>query len=253
MIIGAAGAGWSKGNTVIPQTHTLVKKNLDEADETTTLDDARNDAVTFGDVTISRATLAPGYSWSQTVGPTVNDDRCQQPHIQYVLSGEGVIELDDGSELLVGAGDAVVIPPGHDVRVVGDEPVSVIEYQRPGILVRELVSKSFDAPDDRVEFDHGSIDVVDLGQVIVGRANLDHRWRWSEDAGPAAGTETCGARHVVYMIAGELAVRTDDGTQIEAEPGDAVVIPPGHDAWVVGDQKVTYLDFTGMKARAEHS
>lgn len=28
----------------------------------------------------------------------------------------------------------------------------------------------------------------------------------------------------------------DDGTEGECGPGDAVHIPPGHDAWTVGDE-----------------
>jgi hypothetical protein len=30
--------------------------------------------------------------------------------------------------------------------------------------------------------------------------------------------------------------RHDDGTEIEIRPGDAYVIQPGHDAWVVGSE-----------------
>ena len=33
-----------------------------------------------------------------------------------------------------------------------------------------------------------------------------------------------------------MKVRMDDGTEIEGGPGDTAVIPPGHDAWVVGDE-----------------
>ncbi|MGB0026127.1 MAG: hypothetical protein WBP64_04755 [Nitrososphaeraceae archaeon] len=33
-----------------------------------------------------------------------------------------------------------------------------------------------------------------------------------------------------------MKVRMDDGTEVEAGPGDTAVIPPGHNAWVVGDE-----------------
>jgi predicted small metal-binding protein len=34
----------------------------------------------------------------------------------------------------------------------------------------------------------------------------------------------------------------DDGTQAELGPGDAVVVSPGHDAWVVGDEDCVMID-----------
>jgi uncharacterized cupin superfamily protein len=43
----------------------------------------------------------------------------------------------------------------------------------------------------------------------------------------------------------------DDGTEVEYGPGDVGVIPPGHDAWVVGNDPVVVIDITGMKHYAE--
>ncbi|MBM2819287.1 MAG: uncharacterized protein HW410_969, partial [Nitrosarchaeum sp.] len=34
-------------------------------------------------------------------------------------------------------------------------------------------------------------------------------------------------------------------------PGDASVIPPGHDAWVVGSEPVVLIDLTGMSNYAK--
>ena len=36
----------------------------------------------------------------------------------------------------------------------------------------------------------------------------------------------------------------DDGSSQEAGPGDAVSIPAGHDAWIVGDETCVFIDFT---------
>ena len=41
-----------------------------------------------------------------------------------------------------------------------------------------------------------------------------------------------------------------DGTEDEAAPGFAFVIPPGHDAWVVGDEPCVFLDFSGLEEYA---
>jgi hypothetical protein len=42
-----------------------------------------------------------------------------------------------------------------------------------------------------------------------------------------------------------------DGTEEEFGPGDVGVIPPGHDAWVVGDEPAVVIDITGMKEYAK--
>jgi hypothetical protein len=36
----------------------------------------------------------------------------------------------------------------------------------------------------------------------------------------------------------------DDGSEMEIGPGDAYVIPPGHDAWVAGDDPVSGIEFS---------
>jgi quercetin dioxygenase-like cupin family protein len=43
----------------------------------------------------------------------------------------------------------------------------------------------------------------------------------------------------------------DDGTEIEGGPGDTAVIPPGHNAWVVGNEPCVIIDFTGMTSYAK--
>jgi DNA-binding CsgD family transcriptional regulator len=40
-----------------------------------------------------------------------------------------------------------------------------------------------------------------------------------------------------------LHVVTDDGVEVDASAGDVVVIPPGHDAWVVGDEPCVFLEY----------
>jgi len=38
----------------------------------------------------------------------------------------------------------------------------------------------------------------------------------------------------------------DDGSKAEYGPGDVSLLPPGHDAWVVGNEPVVVIDVTGM-------
>ena len=38
----------------------------------------------------------------------------------------------------------------------------------------------------------------------------------------------------------------DDGSQAEFGPGEVSLLPPGHDAWVVGNEPVVVVDISGM-------
>jgi uncharacterized cupin superfamily protein len=50
-----------------------------------------------------------------------------------------------------------------------------------------------------------------------------------------------------------MKVVMDDGTEEEFGPGDVAVVPPGHNAWVVGNEPVVSVDFTGLKDFAKKS
>jgi hypothetical protein len=52
------------------------------------------------------------------------DDRCQCPHWGYVVTGRLTFRYPDGSEDVLGAGDAYYAPPGHTpVLYAGTEVV----------------------------------------------------------------------------------------------------------------------------------
>jgi len=44
-----------------------------------------------------------------------------------------------------------------------------------------------------------------------------------------------------------------DGTEIESGPGDVTSLPPGHDAWVVGEEPVAAIDWHGASVWATHT
>ena len=48
-----------------------------------------------------------------------------------------------------------------------------------------------------------------------------------------------------------MKVVMDDGTEAESGPGEAVIIPPGHNACVVGNEPRIAIDFTGAKEYAK--
>jgi quercetin dioxygenase-like cupin family protein len=104
-------------------------------------------------------------------------------------------------------------------------------------------AKSIDAPDDKRTFEHGTLNTVNLAGATLARATFEPGWRWSNNVKPLVGTESCQASHVSYVISGRLAVRMDDGQEVQLGPGDAAVVSPGHDAWVVGDEPYVSIDF----------
>ena len=111
-----------------PETHELAVKQLDAPDDTITFDNGKLEVVTFGGVTIKRATVEPEWKWSNDVAPLMGTDRCESHHILYIVSGRLRIELDDGTEDEGGPGDVMAIPPGHDSWVVGDDPLVYVDF-----------------------------------------------------------------------------------------------------------------------------
>ena len=113
-----------------------------------------------------------------------------------------------------------------------------------------LKSKSFDTPDETRAPDKTKVEVVRLDDVTVARITFQPGWRWSDCVKPVAGTESCQARHVGTLVSGRLHVVHTDGSEAEMGPGEAYVIEPGHDAWVVGDDVTVGYEFESAETYA---
>jgi hypothetical protein len=109
------------------ETIMMQQKSLNSPDETRTFDKGKLELVTISGVTFGRATLNPGWKWSESIKPIVKTKTCEAPHTQYIISGKLKIVMDNGLEAVLGAGDAAVVPPGHDAWVIGNEPVVLID------------------------------------------------------------------------------------------------------------------------------
>lgn len=110
-----------------------------------------------------------------------------------------------------------------------------------------LQRRRFSEPSDVRTIPRGRIEVVELDDTVVGRMTYEPGWRWSVDVRPIAGTDTCQYHHLGVTISGTLRVQMADGTELEVGPGDVFEIPPGHDAWVVGDAPWVSVDFEAMR------
>ena len=108
----------------------------------------------------------------------------------------------------------------------------------------KLEIKNMNSPDELRSLPKTKSEVVKVGEHTVMRGTFAPGWKWSECVKPAVGTDSCQVYHVLYVISGKMNVRMEDGTEKEIGPGDVGVIPPGHDAWVVGNEPCVSIDFT---------
>lgn len=111
-----------------------------------------------------------------------------------------------------------------------------------------IVSRSFDSADETRPFEGGKgrMDLLSTDSGQVGRAVFEPGWRWSEHVKPIAGTDSCQAHHVGYIVSGRINVVMDDGESSELSAGNFYEVQPGHDAWVVGDEPCVALDWVGF-------
>ena len=114
------------------------------------------------------------------------------------------------------------------------------------VAVTKFEVRSHNSPDDVRSPDKTRVEVVRLEGFTLGRFNFAPGWRWSECVKPVVKTDSCQASHVGYAVAGTIIVRLQDGTEQTIAAGDAYTIPPGHDAWVVGDE--TFVGIEVMSA-----
>jgi quercetin dioxygenase-like cupin family protein len=108
---------------------TLQKKSFATPDETRTPPRTKVEVVSFGDRSVMKLTLEPGWKWSEHVKPTAGTPSCQVAHFGYVISGRMKVVMDDGAEGEAGPEDVVAIAPGHDAWIVGDEPCVMLDFQ----------------------------------------------------------------------------------------------------------------------------
>ena len=111
-----------------------------------------------------------------------------------------------------------------------------------------LIRKSLDAPEETRPFEGGTgqLELVNLDAGAVGRATFLPGWKWSQHVKPIAKTASCQAAHLAYFVSGRMVVVMDDGEQMEYGPGDFAVMAPGHDAWIVGDERCVVIDWQGF-------
>jgi class 3 adenylate cyclase len=106
----------------------LQSKRFDEPDELITLPFVTVQVVLLGEVHIARLVHQPGWSWAEHVKPVAGTPSCQHHHQGVVLEDEVEIQTDTGARRILRVGEVFEVPPGHNARVIGDEPFVTIEF-----------------------------------------------------------------------------------------------------------------------------
>jgi len=117
--------------------------------------------------------------------------------------------------------------------------------------VSSLVAKSHDASDDVRTPPKTRVEVVELPTGTAVRVDNQPGWRWSECVKPVAGTDSCQLSHVGYAVSGQVTIKLEDGTEQTIRAGESYTIPPGHDAWVDGDEPFVGIEVMSAEQYAK--
>lgn len=91
-----------------------------------------------GGARVKRLVYPAGFRWSTHMKSIVGTDQCMHAHVGFLARGEIHIQFPDGCVREYRAPGVVVIEPGHDGWVVGNDPVVMIEFDFEGDTVRRL-------------------------------------------------------------------------------------------------------------------
>jgi quercetin dioxygenase-like cupin family protein len=119
------------------------------------------------------------------------------------------------------------------------------------VAVTQFEVKSHDSPDEVRSPDKTRVEVVRLAGFTLGRFNFQPGWRWSECVKPVVKTDSCQASHVGYAVSGRITVRLNDGTEKTISAGESYTIPPGHDAWVEGNEPFVGIEVMSAEQYAK--
>src|SRR5437667_253937 len=113
----------------------------------------------------------------------------------------------------------------------------------------KTVKKNVNSPDEVRDVGKGKIDVMSLPSGNIGRLHYEPGWKWSTDLKPVHKTDSCQLHHIGVVESGTIHVKMDDGQEADLGPGDAFEVPPGHDAWVSGNEPFIAWDFGAFQKR----
>jgi hypothetical protein len=87
------------------------------------------------------------------------------------------------------------------------------------------------------------IDMIPAGIGRVKRVTYPAGFRWSEHMKPLVGTNLCMHAHVGFIAHGAIGIRYGDGCTVQFRAPQFVVIDPGHEGWVEGNEIAVLIEF----------
>jgi len=87
------------------------------------------------------------------------------------------------------------------------------------------------------------VDEVDAGRGRIKRVIYPPGWRWSTHMQPITGGEQCMHAHVGFLVQGRMIVEYADGCREAYQAPAAVVVAPGHNGWVEGDEAAVLVQY----------
>jgi hypothetical protein len=87
------------------------------------------------------------------------------------------------------------------------------------------------------------LDIVAAGLGRVKRMIYPPGFRWSTDIKPLVNTELCMHAHVGFLARGHIRFLFKDGCTLDFVAPQVVVVEPGHEAWIVGEETAVLIEF----------
>jgi len=119
------------------------------------------------------------------------------------------------------------------------------------VSVTSFETQSHNSPDEIRKPDKTIVEIVRHEDFTFGRFNFEPGWSWSKCIKPVVKTDSCQASHAGYCVSGSMTVKMEDGTQKIIMAGDSYTIPPGHDAWVDGDEPFVGIEVMSAEQYAK--
>lgn len=118
-------------------------------------------------------------------------------------------------------------------------------------------TQEFNPTMQKADFVGPDVEHVQIGRIFKKVAHLDgvdatlvtfpKGASVAEDAvktGYLGDLHNCPLAHIGYIIRGSLRVRQEDGSEEQFDAGEVMMLPPGHDAWTVGDEDCVFVEFS---------
>lgn len=96
-----------------------------------------------------------------------------------------------------------------------------------------------------------TIDIMEAANGRVKRVRYPPGFRWSTHMQPIVKTQLCMHAHVGFLARGRVRGTYADGCEFDVSAPRAVVLDPGHDAWVVGREPAVLIEFDALNRTAE--